>query len=114
MPITDFEITATYDTLSCALQSAHKFGERAIAARAALETARAKATLDGRIDGKNEAQREAAARLVLANEYDIADAADERARLARHELELARLAVEELKARLRLAELLAQTQGEAR
>ena len=51
---------------------------------------------------------------MLAGEYEAADTADERARLARHELELARLSVEELKARLRLAELLAQTQGEAR
>lgn len=112
LQLTEFEITATYGTLACAMSSAHKFGEKAIAAKAALETARADATLAGRIDGKNEAQREMAARLVLADEYDAADAADERARLARHELDLARLSVEELKARLRLAELTAQ--GEAR
>ena len=114
MQLTEFEITATYGTLDCALRTAHKCGEKAIAAKAALETARAEATLAGRIDGKNEALREAAARLVLAGEYEAADTAVERARLARHELELARLSVEELKARLRLAELLAQTQGEAR
>lgn len=113
LQISDFEITATYGTLACAMKSAHKFGEKAIAAKAALETARADATLAGRIDGKNEAQREAAARLVLADEYDIAETAESRARLARHELDLARLSVEELKARLRLAELLAQAQGEA-
>lgn len=108
LQITEFEITATYGTLDCALRGAHKFGEKAIAAKAALEAARADATLAGRIDGKNEAQREAAARQALATEFDAADAADERARLARHELELARLSVEELKMRLRLAELLAQ------
>lgn len=98
MQITDFEITTTYEALTCAMKSAHKFGEKAIAAKFVLETARAAATLDGRIDGKNEAQREASAHLVLAGEYDAADTADERARLS----------VDELKARLRLAELLAQ------
>ena len=106
--LTDFEITTTYEAHADALRRAFNRGEEAIKAKNVLEAARLKATLDGRIDGKNEAQREAVARQLLDEEYSDAEAAEWHARQARHDLELERLAVEELRLRLRLAELLAQ------
>lgn len=108
MAMTDFEITAVYETLADAMRWAFTAGEIAIETRAALEAARAAATLDGRIEGKNEAQREAASRTVLAKEYDSAEGREAIARQARHDLELAKLAVEQVRLRLRLAEVLAQ------
>lgn len=110
--LTEFEITSTYETYAGSLRSAFQLGEEAIKAKSALDAARQKATLDGRIEGKNEAQRDAVARLLLAQEYRELESAEWHARQARHNLELDRLAVEELRLRLRLAELLAQGQGE--
>lgn len=109
--LTEFEIATTYEVQASMMRLAFEAGEKAIATKSALESARLAATLDGRIDGKNEALREAAARGLLAQQYHDAEVAEAVARLARHDLELARLAVEELRLRLRLAELSAQGQA---
>jgi hypothetical protein len=113
LTLTEFEIATTYEAQASALRRSFRMSEEALKAKSALEKARTVATLDGRIEGKNEAQREAAARLLLAQEYSDLESAEWHARLARHDLELTHLTVEELRLRLRLAELLAQRQGEA-
>lgn len=100
------EVTITsYEALKAAVTTAYQAGEATINAKAALEAGRAALLLHGRIDGKNEAQREAQARQLLAPLFDEADAAESASRLARHTLELARLDVESVRAQLRLMEM---------
>lgn len=110
--ITECDITNAHRQLADAMRRAFAEGEREIVARRDLEARRAEAIRDGRIEGKNEAQREAAARAVLGHWFDGVEACEGLARLARHDLDMARLVVDELRLRLRLAELL--TRGEVR
>lgn len=78
-----------------------------MAARTALETARAELLLDGRLDGKNETQREAQARRLLAREVAELEVNEALARRAKNAAELARLDVEAQRAQLRVMELAA-------
>ena len=111
--IQEFEITQAYRRLSNALGDAHELSESAIKARTAVSTLVAEATFDGRIDGKNEAAREAQARALFADAYKSLDEAERWAREVRHRVEVQRLEVEEARARLRLAEVLAGAQASA-
>ena len=111
--LTEFEIEAGYEALAQAVNEAFRFGELALTAKTVLDEAVAEALLDGKLDGKNETQREAQARRLLVDEYQASDMPDARARVARRDLELARLRVDSIRARLRLAEVLAQAQGAA-
>jgi len=99
------DISTAYDQLTHATTAAFIAAETAANAKAALEVARAEATHDGRIDGKNQEQREAQARQVLTCQYNALEVADTAARYTRHGLDLARIEVERVRVILRLAEL---------
>ena len=112
--IQEFEITQAYTRLSGALVSLDEATEEAIKARATVSALVAEAIFDGRIDGKNEAAREAQARRLFVAEYARLDETEGWVRQIRHYVELGRLEVESLRARLRLAEVLATAQAAAR
>jgi hypothetical protein len=102
--ITFTDLTNAYDKLAVATAVAFETGETAANAKRILEVAHADALTAGRIDGKNTEQREALARQILADEFAALDAAATAARHSRHELEMARIEVERVRALLRLAE----------
>ena len=90
--VKQIDISEAYNDLSWATVRAYEFGEAALRVKADLDEALGAALLDGRIEGKNEAQREAQ---------------------ARRDLELARLRVESLRMQVRLAEVLTHAQTAA-
>lgn len=71
----------------------------------ALEDARLRAIADGRITGKNDTERAASAQILLTDLIDAYRAAQDTARIARLEMDLAALEVEALRADLRLIEV---------
>ena len=103
--LTNETLTATYESLKAAVITAFSTGEMAIQAKAAFETGKAALLLDGRLDGKNQEQRDAQARELLAVLYRNAEAAEKMAREAKCGLETARLDVGVVRAQLRLLEL---------
>lgn len=103
--LTNEVLGSVYGALKAAVLDAYEAGEGAIAAKNALEATRLAMLMTGEIDGKNEAQREAKARELLAAEYDGLESAEAQARRARVGLDLAKLDVELVRAQLRLAEL---------
>jgi hypothetical protein len=102
--VTFTDLTNAYDNLAAATAAAFETGETAATAKRALEVAHADSLTAGRIDGKNTEQREAKARQILADEFNALDVAATAARRARHNLEMARIEVERVRALLRLAE----------
>ena len=112
LTITQDEVKAVYEALVDATRVAFSAGETAVMVKTALEAARAVALAAGEVEGKNEAQREANLRQLLLPHYDALDAAERDARTTRHMLEMAKLGVEALRMRVRLAELTADA-GEA-
>lgn len=114
MTVHEFEIKQAYSRLSNALTDAHRITEELIKAKAAVTAATGEALLDGRIDGKNEAAREAQARRLFPDEYKQWDLTEMWVRDIRLWVEVQKLEVEEVRTRLRLAELTAQiAQAEA-
>ena len=111
--IKQIDISEAYNDLSWATIRAYEFGEAALVAKAGLDEALGAALLDGRIEGKNEAQREANARRVLAGHYAAVESSEANARAARRDLELARLRVESVRMQVRLAEVLTHAQAAA-
>jgi hypothetical protein len=73
--------------------------------KAAYENARAAGLLAGTISGKNETERDAAARMVWAAELAAWQRSADDARISRHQLDMAALAVEELRLLVRLDEM---------
>ncbi len=108
MTVQEWEIKQAYKRLSTALQDAYDLTEEMLAAKAAVALAVGEAVLDGRIDGKNESTRESQARRLFPAEYKRLDETEGWVRLTRHRVEMQRLEVDEVRARLRLAELAAQ------
>jgi hypothetical protein len=102
--ITFTDLTDAYDKLVAATAAAFETGETAANAKRILEVAHADALTAGRIDGKNTEQREALARQILAEEFTTLDVAATAARRAKHDLDMARIEVERVRALLRLAE----------
>ncbi len=109
--ISPTDITARYTALADAKRHYAAAATEEIAAERALEDARLRAIADGRITGKNEAERAASAQTVLADLIEAHRAAQDCARAARLEMDLAALDVEALRAELRLMEL---AEGEVR
>ncbi|MCA9868612.1 MAG: hypothetical protein KC410_19140 [Anaerolineales bacterium] len=103
--LTNETLTTTYEALKAAVVTAFSTGEMAIQAKAAFETGKAALLLDGRLDGKNQEQRDAQARELLSVLYRNAEVAEKAAREAKCGLETARLDVEVVRAQLRLLEL---------
>lgn len=111
--IQEVEITQSYKRLAEALRNAQEVTEHAIKTKAAVSALVAEATFDGRIDGKNEVARDAQARRLFADDYKNLDDAESWVRQVRHWVELQRLEVDAVRARLRLAEVLANAQAAA-
>ena len=98
-------LSNSYRQLKSALAEALEAAERVANARRVLEFGRDALMLNGKLDGKNEAIREAQARTEMSTEvYDL-EAAESQQRQAKFMVELARLDVEEQRAKLRLMEL---------
>lgn len=98
-------IGAVYEALKVAVVNAFDAGEAAIAAKNSLEAMRLSMLMTGEIDGKNEAQREAKARQILEEKYGALEICEAEARRTRTALEVAKLNVEQVRAQLRLMEL---------
>ncbi len=79
--------------------------------KAAYENARAAGLISGTISGKNETERDAAARQVCATELAAWQRSADDARVSRHQLDMAALAVEELRLLIRLDEMAAYAGG---
>jgi len=83
--ITQDDITRAIHTAKGQTMAVYEAAEAAINARRTFETARAAKLASGEITGKNEDERKAAARNVLANEYadvERTEANERQARLA--------------------------------
>ena len=103
--LTNEMLMTTYEALKDAVGQAFRASEAAGLAKEVFETARGALMLEGRLDGKNEAQREAQAREMLADLYSSLTAAEKAARVTKNAMDLARLDVELVRAQLRLMEL---------
>lgn len=110
MTITVEQVKRSYAGLRRAKQHLYTATENETLTRGALERARLEGLTSGTITGKNDAEREACARALRPDLYEDAAICSTCARAARHHHELAALAVEELRALLRLDELAAYTQ----
>lgn len=113
MNLTADAVRKTYAGLRRAKVAAYNTAEEERYCRTMLEAQRADAILNNRITGKNEGERDACARQVLAEHFANLSDATEAAFEAKHHVELAALAVEELRVLLRLEELAAYTQAGA-
>lgn len=109
--MTNEAIGAVYGALKAAVVAAYEAGEAAIAAKNGLEVRRAALLLAGEITGKNEVEREAQARRLLAGEFKAAEIYEAEARRSKVALEVARLDVEQARAQLRLMELVEAAAG---
>ena len=96
-----------YAGLRRAKIAAYEAAEQEAVARYTFETRRVAGLLDGTIAGRNETERDAKAREVLAEQWDELQMCGAEAREAKHHVDLAALAVDEVRALLRLAELAA-------
>lgn len=95
-----------YSLLAKRLGAALEAAEAVVEAKALVDDGRM-ALLTAGVEGKNEAQREAAMRASLSVEYGILAAAEERARWTRHQADVAQLEVDRVRLRVRLMELAA-------
>ncbi len=106
VPFAQGIFTQAYFDLMGKQQKVFEAGESAIAARELYERAKARAMLDGTLNGSNDAKREEQARQMFAEQYEALRAAERDERKARFEFEAAKLQVERLRAELRLSELI--------
>jgi len=106
--VTQEQIRKAIEDVSDQTTALFKAGEAVIVARRNLETKRAAATVAGEIVGKNEDERKAKAREILAGEYDFLEGAEMAERSLRHDLELAQLELEFVRYSLRLMEVAAK------
>lgn len=98
-------LTAVYAAMKAATAEAFNAAEAAEIATAAYEAGKSALLLDGKLDGKNEAQREAQAREALAPLFETVQTTGRAARLKKHLQEMARMDVELVRAQLRFLEL---------
>lgn len=94
---------ATRECIRATDELAH-CGQAEAEARSALDLAEAEALILG-VDGRNEAERKAALRLRLRDEYASLDAAAAAVRQARRDLDVARFWLDGLRYQLRLLEV---------
>lgn len=102
------EIAGAYQFLAERLGVALEAAEAVVDAQALVDRGRT-ALLNAGVDGKNEAQREAAIRASLSVEYGMLAGAEADARRLRHQANVAQLEVDRLRLRVRLMELAAGT-----
>lgn len=99
------DVKRVYENLRTSKISAATLAKIEADDKAAYENARAAGLLNGTISGKNEAERDAAARQVCAAELATWQRSTDDARLSRHQLDMAALDVEELRLLVRLDEV---------
>ena len=98
-------ITGAYEMLHNSRSQLHFAAERAITFKRDYETAKADGLLAGEITGKNELERDAAARKTYAVPYYAMLEAEAMERQARYEFDRDLARVEMVRALLRLAEI---------
>lgn len=106
--ITFEQIAEVYEALAEALRVGQDAAEKAVMAKLQLEAVQMAAIRTGVITGKNEAERAANMNQLFIAHYTNVEAREREAREARHQVELARLAVDALRMQLRVAELAAR------
>ncbi len=99
------DVKTVYENLRLAKNTAAALAKIEADDKAAYENARAAGLLAGTISGKNETERDAAARMVCAAELAAWQRSADDARVARHQLEMAAMAVEEVRLMVRLDEM---------
>ena len=102
-------IVCAYESLNEARANLHFAVESALMLKRDYETAKADGLLSGEITGKNELERDAAARKTYSIRYYAMVSADGMERQARYEFDRELSRVEMTRALLRLAELEART-----
>ena len=90
------EINKVFDDLANAQISSYLAAETAGSLNAKLKFGKAQALLDGKIEGKNEEMREAAARTVFYDLYAQVDQANAELRLSAYKLTQAQIAVDRI------------------
>ena len=98
------QINSIYDDLRVALADYRAAEQEHIDARARLDAAIAKALLAGEITGKNETERQAAARTLFAAQFTEAEGLESRARLVKLAYDCAQIEAERVRSLLRLME----------
>lgn len=104
-PMNENRICAAYERLMEARNDYFVAAEASITARTDLDRSRMAALRDGLITGKNEAEREACARALLAVQYETLAGLEAIERQARHDLDQAQTWVEMERSLLRAAEI---------
>jgi len=103
--MTSIDIQAAENELQAAVYEVYKRGEAVIAAKVALEDAKARAYLDGAIVGKNAERREASEAVLLQDQIGALRIAEAGKRYADFLLRETEIAWEALNMRLNLYEL---------
>jgi len=106
--LSETRISNAYNALRMYMRDAREADEAVLDAKNDIATKTAGLTLAGQITGKNEAEREASKRTLLAEEYKTLAAAESAQRLVYLALRLAETEVEQLRLEVRLAELRAK------
>lgn len=111
--IDEARIHRTHATLADAKLALYKAAEGQSAATQTLAKARAAALLSDQITGKNEAERDARAHMLLAAQYDVLEQNEAWLRSVRLSYELAALDWEALKVELRWLEVMQHATADA-
>lgn len=96
---------SAYDLLESSRNTLVKFANNTEEKRFALESGKAELILAGTIQGKNDSERNASARMLLHEQYAVLASAEQMQANARAVFENAERRVEYLRAMLRIAEL---------
>ena len=107
MNVTAEMIQEAYNNQRQAMEAMQTARVQLIQAKNTLDHKLAEALMSGEVEGKNQQQRDANARLLLQVSYDAVEQAEVADAEARHQLALADNRVSEVRALLRLDELLA-------
>jgi len=103
--VTREQVWISYEALASARTAAYDAAQAAIDAKEALEFDRSQLLLSGAIQGKNEAERDAKARELLADQIRVVRRASRLEALTRYELDLAAQEVEKVRLLVRLDEM---------
>ena len=103
--ITEEAINRVYFLQEASARRMHRAAEDALAKKQDYESKLLAGLMDGSIAGKNQTERDAAARQVLAAEYAAMVDAEQEERAAKLEYDIACLEVARVRALLRLAEM---------
>jgi len=103
--VTRDQVRFAYSALAAARHEAYDAAQAAVDAKEALEFDRSQLLLSGAIQGKNEAERDAKARELLADQIKAVRRAGRMEALTRYELDLAAQEVEKVRLLVRLDEM---------